>query len=43
MVVLPIVLAHFKATHHPLAVLLSADGKVPAPSDCAFANKLHLR
>ena len=32
MVVLLIVLAHFKATH-PLAVLLSADGKVPEPSD----------
>ncbi len=32
MVVLLIVLAHFKVTH-PIAVLLSADGKVPAPSD----------
>ena len=31
-VVLLIVLAHFKTTH-PLAVLLSADGQVPAPSD----------
>lgn len=32
MVVLLIVLAHFKATH-PVAVLLSADGDVPEPSD----------
>jgi predicted PurR-regulated permease PerM len=32
MVVLLIVLAHFKTTH-PVAVLLSADGKVPAPTD----------
>ena len=31
-VILLIVLAHFKTTH-PVAVLLSADGKVPAPSD----------
>ncbi len=32
MVVLLIVLAHFRATH-PVAVLLSADGNVPDPSD----------
>ena len=31
-VMLLIVLAHFKATH-PVAVLLSADGEVPEPSD----------
>ena len=31
-VIVLIVLAHFKTTH-PVAVLLSADGNVPAPSD----------